>query len=71
MFYENNKKPENKAPSISIYICLGMIVGMSIGAGVGNISGGMCLGLCIGAAVGLFIDFLGKKHNSEDDKIEE
>lgn len=68
---KNNKKSENKAPSMPIYICLGMIVGMSIDAGVGNISGGMCIGLCIGAAVGLFIDFLGKKHNSEDHKIEE
>ena len=67
---QNNKKSKNNAPAVPIYICIGMSVGMAIGAGVGNISGGMCIGLCIGAAVGLFIDFLSKKHSSEDDKIE-
>lgn len=44
---------------------------MAIWTGEGNISGGMCIGLCIGAAIGLFIDFLSKKHSSEDDEIEE
>jgi len=70
-FMKNNKKSDNEAFGVPIYICIGMSVGMAIGAGVGNISGGMCIGLCIGVAVGLFIDFLGKKHSSEDDKIEE
>ena len=68
---KNNKKSENNASAVPICICLGMSVGIAIGKGVGNISGGMCLGLCVGAAVGLFIDFLGKKHSSEDDIIEE
>ena len=68
---KNDKKSDNEALGVPFYICIGMSVGMAIGAGVGNISGGMCIGLCIGAAVGLFIDFLSKKHSSEDDKIEE
>ena len=68
---KNNKKSENNAPAIPIYICFGMSVGIAIGNGVGNISGSMCIGLCVGAGLGLFIDFLNKKHSSEDDRIEE